>query len=126
MKRDQVYKYGPVFISPNLTKKQRILQKSLKERLKEKKENSEEGWTIKRWQVVKSLQSVLFAPASTKTKSASQDSVNNFKFLKCFYGNVGSTQQNALVSNQCTGIQPIHHSFNRSKAKVYEVSVCGK
>ena len=52
-KRDHIDKYGLVFISPDLTKKQRELQKSLKEELNKKKETGEDGWTIKRWKVVK-------------------------------------------------------------------------
>ena len=51
--RDHVDNYGPVFISPDLTKKQRTLQKSLKDELNEKKVNGDDGWTIKRWKVVK-------------------------------------------------------------------------
>lgn len=51
--REFAEKYGPVFLSPDLTKKQRILQKSLREELKEKKESGESNWTIKNWKLVK-------------------------------------------------------------------------
>ena len=39
--------------TPDLTKKQRALQKTLKAELNEKKENGDDGWTIKHWKVVK-------------------------------------------------------------------------
>ena len=64
--RDHVGKYGPVFIAPDLTKKQRALQKTLKDELNEKKENGEDGWTIKRWKVVKKAVGDTFRSSENK------------------------------------------------------------